>query len=234
MHILLASANPHKLAEISAIWAELSGSQSPPAFELVGPDAIDRTITEPVEDQDTFEGNAALKARHYAEASGMWCLADDSGLVVDALGGRPGVHSARYAGADGPRDAIDRANNRRLLEELADTPPAQRSARFVCVMVVAAPLDKPTAGPTTHAETPDRQDRIVAVVRGTVEGQILTRPQAGPDARGRGDNGFGYDPLFLLPELGKTTAELSPQEKNRISHRGQAARLMWRQLHEHV
>lgn len=191
--LLIATANPHKLGEIGAIFAERQ-------MIVEGLDALDVTIDEPVEDQHDFEGNARLKAAHYAREAGRLCLADDSGLEVDALGGAPGVISARYAGASGPRDRVDLANNAKLVEQLRDVPEAERTARFVCVMVLADP------------------QRTWAQVRGTFEGRIVLEP--------RGANGFGYDPHFFLPELGCTSAELAPEHKNRISHRADAAHRM--------
>jgi XTP/dITP diphosphohydrolase len=212
MRILLASTNHHKVGEIRAV----IDIASPGLIELVGLDDLDEAgggIAEPVEDQSTFEGNAVLKARHYARAAGMLCLADDSGLEVDALAGEPGVRSARYSGIAGPRAVVDPANNRLLLERLADVPPQERTARFVCAMALCHP------------------DRLApaALVRGTIEGRIITPDEAADAAhpeRGRGDNGFGYDPLFFVDDRGCTTAELSPSEKNAISHRGRATRLM--------
>jgi XTP/dITP diphosphohydrolase len=158
-------------------------------------------VPEPVEDGATFEANARIKALYYAKAAGSRCLAEDSGLEVDALGGRPGVHSARYAGTSGPRDERDRANNEKLLGELAGVASEERAARFVCCMCLA-----------------DEHGAILAETRGTFEGVIAETP--------RGDNGFGYDPLLWVPDAGGTSAELSPQEKNARSHRGAAARLM--------
>lgn len=218
MRILLASSNPHKIDEIRAVWGALRGTKtsSPQQVELIGLDALDHVINEPVEDQPTFEANALLKARHYARSAQMHCIADDSGLEVDALGGDPGVRSARYANATGPRPIIDAANNKLLLKQLGETPIENRTARFICAMALCSPREG-SPGPI--------------IVLGAIEGRILASREAGPDERGRGKNGFGYDPLFMVPELGKTTAELSPQEKNRISHRGQAARRMWRSLH---
>lgn len=141
----------------------------------------------------SFEENAVLKARAYAQKSGLLTLADDSGLEVDALGGRPGVHSARYAGPT----ATDADRIRKLLSELQGVPPEQRTARFRCVIAVATP------------------DGEVITAEGTVEGVIATEP--------RGTHGFGYDPIFYLPELGVTMAQLPPAVKNRISHRARAA-----------
>jgi len=208
MRIVLASSNPHKLSEIRATF-DTCGDLNIALLSLAEGGI---NAPEPVEDGQTFEANAILKARYYAAAAGMLCLADDSGLEVDALGGEPGVRSARYAGIEGPRDVVDPANNRLLLERLGETPAERRTARFVCAMALC------------------EADRTLAVVRGTVEGRILLREEAGPEGKGRGQNGFGYDPLFLLPQRGQTTAELSPAEKNAVSHRGQAARLMWEQI----
>lgn len=205
MHILIATSNPHKQVEIQQVISD-------PMITFMTLRDLGRTIAEPVEDQPTFEGNAALKARYYAKATGMVCLADDSGLEVDALGGDPGVRSARYSGVEGPREVVDPANNRLLLERLSDTPAERRTARFVCAMALVGFGDDPI------------------VVRGTVEGRILTQGEVADPARperGRGTNGFGYDPLFLIAARNRTTAELSPDDKNAISHRGNAARLMW-------
>jgi XTP/dITP diphosphohydrolase len=129
------------------------------------------------------------------------CLADDSGLEVDALNGAPGIHSARYAGSDGTRAQRDAANNAKLLRELKDVPIEQRAARFVCAMCLVNP-----------------RGEVLAETRGTFPGVITDQP--------RGTNGFGYDPLLYLPDRRCTSAELSPQDKDARSHRGQAARLM--------
>jgi len=142
----------------------------------------------------TFVENAILKARHAAAASGRPAIADDSGLEVDALAGAPGIYSARYAGPG----ADDQANCDKLLAALADVPDAARSARFQCLMVYLR-----------HAEDP-----TPLICQGTWDGLILRAP--------RGDNGFGYDPLFLLPDLGVSAAELDPATKNGLSHRAQA------------
>lgn len=215
MRILIATSNPHKVEEIAAIFAQCGRDGAAIKIELASLADLPQAVDDPVEDGLTFEANAAKKAEHYAKATGLWCLADDSGLEVDALGGEPGIRSARYAGLTGPRSVVDPANNRLLLERLGETPAERRTARFVCAMALARP------GAT------------LTVVRGAVEGRILmpheTTDPAHPE-RGRGANGFGYDPLFLLPERGKTTAELSPAEKNAISHRGNAARKMWERL----
>ena len=159
-------------------------------------------IEPPVEDGATFADNAGIKALGYARATGHWCLADDSGLVVDALGGAPGVCSARYAADDAPagaeRNEIDAANTARLLRELHGVPTRDRTARFVCHLALAD------------------SRRILLETSGAVEGLITDSP--------RGRNGFGYDPVFFIPRLGRTAAELSADEKNAISHRGKAVR----------
>lgn len=151
------------------------------------------------EDGATFEENARKKAEYYSRiVPGEIVLADDSGLEVEALGGAPGIHSARYATTDKSENASDAANNERLLHELSNVPEEERSARFVCVIAAA------------------RDGHVVATFRGEAEGRILHTA--------RGSGGFGYDPLFLIPNLGKTFAELTAEEKARVSHRGQAFR----------
>ena len=212
MKILFASGNAHKVAEVRAIAAEAGCP-----FELVGLGDIGlKGEPEPVEDGKTFEANAIIKAVYYAKLSGLPTLADDSGIEVDALGGEPGVHSARYSGLGGPRSTVDPANNAKLLAELNRVPDADRTARFcACIALVL----------------PGQKDAL-ATTEGFFEGRILrpdecddaTRPEAG-----RGGNGFGYDPLLVL-EDGRTSAQLSEQEKNARSHRGQAMRAMIRRL----
>jgi XTP/dITP diphosphohydrolase len=199
--IVLATGNPHKIAELRAIFAPAGL----PILTL--PELTGARPHEPEETGRTFEENAAIKALSYAQQTGQVCLADDSGLEVDALGGAPGVISSHYA-TDGAekgwtRAHRDEANNARLLRELDGVPDAQRTARFVCVMVAADP-----------------SGAVVARSRGVFEGRIGV-----PPAVPRGENGFGYDPLFVLPrpEM-RTSAELSAEEKNRLSHRGAAAR----------
>jgi XTP/dITP diphosphohydrolase len=152
-------------------------------------------IGEAEEPHDTFVENALAKARHASRASGLPALADDSGLCVDALGGAPGVHSAYYAGREGSREERDARNNEKLLASLG----AERKAHYRCVMVLVHSAGDPEP----------------LVAEGTWHGEIARAP--------RGANGFGYDPLFLLPERGLTAAELPPAEKNRLSHRGRAA-----------
>ena len=218
--LVLATSNTRKLEELRVIFDDLCGRSGTPdtPIEIVGLDALNPRIDEPIEDKDTFEGNAIIKARHYADASGTCCLADDSGLEVDSLAGEPGVRSARYAWVAGlSRKDVDAANIELLLRNLGDTPVEERAARFVCVMAVCMP----------------NVVRPLAVVRGTVEGRILGPGDAGYCAHGpsgRGENGFGYDPVFFVPELGLTAAEMSQAQKNSISHRGNAARLMWHEI----
>ncbi len=189
--IVLASANPKKVAELAAILADLDvRTAAGDPVELV---PRPEEVPEVVEDAPDFVGNARLKAVALADATGEVALADDSGLVVDALGGAPGVRSARYAG----EDASDADNVERLLAELSGV--ADRSARFVCVLVVRAPGG----------------DELV--VDGRVEGRIAMSPV--------GDAGFGYDPVFEPAEGdGRTFAEMDAAEKSAISHRGRALR----------
>jgi XTP/dITP diphosphohydrolase len=187
--VVVATGNQHKLGEIHAILTGLH-------VELVSMRAFD--VEEPVEDGETFEANALLKARACAAATGLPALADDSGLEVDALDGAPGVYSARYAGEPGD----DQANNAKLLAALADVPTAERTARFVCAAAIVLP------------------DGREHVVRGTMEGHVVDEP--------RGANGFGYDPLFVSDAAGdgRTNGELAPEEKDAISHRGAAFRTL--------
>jgi XTP/dITP diphosphohydrolase len=190
--VLVATRNPGKLREIREIAAGL-----PLAWRGLHEFS---DLTDVEETGSTFAENARLKALHYERRTGLPTLADDSGLIVDALNGAPGVHSARFAGT--PRD--DAANNRKLVALLASMPPAQRTARFRCAMAFA------------------RGGRVVLESEGTFEGLIVDEP--------RGTNGFGYDPHFLVPGLGLTAAELPPADKNARSHRGQALRSMLRQV----
>jgi XTP/dITP diphosphohydrolase len=192
--ILIATSNPGKLRDFS-------GAAARHGVEVT---AIPNFSSLPtvVEDGLTFEANARKKAEEYSLAvPGEILIADDSGLEVDALNGAPGVHSARYA-ADEPHlaeaNTDDEANNAKVLRELKDIPPAKRTGRFVCVLVAA------------------RNGKTLATFRGKAEGIILDTP--------RGSNGFGYDPLFYFPEIGKAFAELSAEEKSQYSHRGAAFR----------
>ena len=193
--VLLATGNPHKLEEVRAVL-------EPAGWRVLGLEDLDGPPpAEPIEDADTFEGNARIKARSYAAAAGRLALADDSGLEVDALDGAPGVRSARFAGVDGDRATRDGANNRLLVERMTGVEESARTARFVCAMCLASP-----------------DGEIIAETRGCFEGSIVSEP--------RGSNGFGYDPHLLLPGEGRTSAELSPAEKNARSHRGAATRAM--------
>ncbi len=192
--ILIATSNPGKLRDFA-------GAAARHGVEIA---AIPNFSSQPtvVEDGLTFEANARKKAEEYSRAvPGEIVFADDSGLEVDALHGAPGVHSARYA-ADEPHKAEtntdDEANNARVLRELRDVPDAKRSGRFVCILAAA------------------RDGETLATFRGEADGIILDAP--------RGSNGFGYDPLFYFPQIGKTFAELSAEEKSRYSHRGAAFR----------
>lgn len=189
VRVVVATGNAHKLAEIRAI---LTGIE----VELVAMSDLD--VPEPVEDGETFEANALLKARHCAQTTDLPALADDSGLEVDALGGAPGVRSARYAGPD----AADGANNAKLVAALAGVPADQRRARFVCAAAIVLP------------------DGREHVVRRTMEGHVVDEP--------RGTNGFGYDPHFVADAAGdgRTNGELTPAEKDAISHRGAAFRAL--------
>lgn len=182
--IVLATGNRGKLRELRALLAGLP-------FELVPQDELG--VEPPEETGATFEENALLKARHAARVTGLAAIADDSGLEVDALGGRPGVRSARYAGPG----ASDAENNARLLAELAGRP-GPRTARYRCVIAFVRGPDDPAP----------------ALARGRWDGEIADAP--------RGDGGFGYDPLFVVGPAGRTAAELDPAEKNRVSHRGRA------------
>src|SRR5690348_1814027 len=188
--IVIATSNPGKLRDFSGA-AKSHGVEvaSLPNFS---------TLPVAVEDGDTFEANARKKAESYSRyAPGELVLADDSGLEVDALGGAPGVHSARYAAAEGePGNASDEQNNAKLLLELTGVPSEKRTARFVCVIAVA------------------RDGKLLQESRGEAAGFILDAP--------RGAQGFGYDPLFFSPEAGKTFAELGAEEKAKYSHRGRA------------
>jgi XTP/dITP diphosphohydrolase len=180
VRIALATANPGKLRELRAILSDI-----PAEWVAVAPGVE--------EDGQTYHENAARKACAVARATGGWALGEDSGIEVDALGGRPGVWSARFAGPH----ATDEERNRKLLELLRGVPAQQRTARYRAAVVLAAP----DGSVRTHAE-------------GVCEGRIAEAP--------RGTGGFGYDPVFWLPERGVTMAELPPEEKNRISHRARA------------
>ncbi len=193
--LLVATSNPHKIEEI----AEILNAKG---IRVIGLSDLEggADLPEPDEDGDTFEANARKKSIGYALMTKRMCLADDSGLEVDALDGEPGVFSARYSdeGRGLPRAERDKANNRKLLAELENLPDEQRTARFVCAMSLA----------TAEGEE-------IATSRGEFGGRIGHAE--------RGDNGFGYDPLLVLDD-GRTSAELTPAEKNARSHRGEATR----------
>jgi XTP/dITP diphosphohydrolase len=194
MRLLVASTNAKKLAEIAA-------QLGPLGIELATPREVGG-LPEVIEDQPTFAGNASKKARSAARATGLWALADDSGLEVDALGGEPGVRSARFGGVHGD----DERNNDELLRRMAGVPDGRRGARFVCALAVALP------------------DGSLALEReGSARGWIARAP--------RGSRDFGYDPLFVFDEpgwplTGVGFAEMTPEEKATVSHRGRALRAL--------
>lgn len=185
--LIFATGNEHKMQEIRAILGD--------CYDVVSmrEAGISADI---VEDGDSFEANALIKARAVAKLAGCMAMADDSGIEVDYFGGLPGIFSARFLGEDTSYEV----KNRAIINALRNAAPAERTARFVCAIACAWP--------------DGRED----VVRGTFEGEIAYEPA--------GANGFGYDPIFFVPEFGMTSAEMSPEQKNAISHRGVALRLM--------
>ncbi|MGD9110392.1 MAG: RdgB/HAM1 family non-canonical purine NTP pyrophosphatase [Phycisphaerales bacterium] len=188
--ILIATTNPGKKAELSAM---LDAD-----IEWLGLDDFPQ-MREIVEDGETFAENARKKALGYAEQTGLWTIADDSGLVVDALDGAPGVTSARFSGAkDKDRTLIDHKNIAKVLELLRSVPKEKRTARFICCLCLA------------------NHEKVLIETEGKLEG-IITEKEIGT-------NGFGYDPIVFIPHLNKTVAQLSADEKNAISHRGSAIR----------
>jgi len=190
--ILVATTNPGKIAELSAMLGE--------GIQWVGLGEF-ADVNDVVEDGRTFAENAAKKALGYAEATGLWTLADDSGLTIDALGGEPGVHSSRYSGqvhAGDDRRTIDRRNIEKVLGLMRGVPAEKRTARFVCRLCLARP------------------GQVLLEAEGRFEGVIAAEPV--------GENGFGYDPIFFVPAKGRTAAQLTAEEKNAISHRGNAIR----------
>jgi XTP/dITP diphosphohydrolase len=195
--IVLASGNAGKIRELQHALGD-SGYTIVPQSEFNTPEAVENGLS--------FVENAIIKARNACQHSGLPAIADDSGIEVDYLNGRPGIYSARFAGSD----ASDADNNQRLLEQLHGVTREQRSARFQCVLVYMR-----------HAEDP-----TPLIFQGTWEGQILEQPS--------GANGFGYDPLFYVPSEGTSSAELSPERKNRISHRGQAMQKLLAHFQRHV
>jgi XTP/dITP diphosphohydrolase len=199
--LVVASSNPGKLRELSELLAPLG-------LEIVAQTELG--IADAEEPHFSFVENALAKARHASREARLPALADDSGICVAALGGEPGVHSARFAGGparpDAGREEQDQRNNRKLLALLKDK--KDRSAHYACVMVLVR-----------HAEDPEP-----VIAEGRWLGEVIDTP--------RGANGFGYDPYFHLPELGKTAAELDPEQKNALSHRGKALRLLIAKLKE--
>ncbi|MCF7972742.1 MAG: RdgB/HAM1 family non-canonical purine NTP pyrophosphatase [Phycisphaerae bacterium] len=190
--ILVATTNQGKIQELR----DLLGSEA--HWLSLSEVGIDLDVEE---NAPTFAGNARLKAVAYAQASGLWTLSDDSGLVVDALGGQPGVLSARFSGdQSSDRRVTDRKNSEKLLALLEKVSESERTARFMCCICVASP------------------DKVLIETQGTVEGMIAREPF--------GQGGFGYDPIFYLPNFHKTMAELDSAEKNAISHRGNAIRAL--------
>jgi len=202
--LVLASSNPGKLREFE-------GLLTPLGIEIVSQASL--RLAEVEEPHGTFVENALAKARHASRRSGLPALADDSGICVNALGGQPGVASARFAGAAQPggmpgRESQDARNNEKLLAMLAGK--SDRSAHYYCVVVLMR-----------HAEDPEP-----IIAEGSWAGEIVVQP--------RGTSGFGYDPHFFLPDLGKTAAELDQEQKNLISHRGKAMRRLLAKLKEGV
>ena len=188
MRIVIATGNKDKVREINEL---LEGTD----FEAVSMKEIGIN-PDIVEDADTFEGNALIKAKTVHELTGDYVMADDSGLCIDALGGAPGVYSARFCGEDSTYEE----KFKKIYEMLADVPKDKWTARFVCAIAVVRP------------------DGSEFTVRGEVEGLLLDHTQ--------GENGFGYDPIFFVPEFGMTTAQMDPEVKNSISHRGKALNAM--------
>ena len=235
--ILVATTNPGKIAEIRAMldfdveWLGLSDFSN---------------ISEIPEDGLTFAENARTKALGYAEQTGLWTIADDSGLVVDALDGAPGVKSSRFSGAkDKNRKLLDRKNMAKVLKLLEGVSKEERTARFVCCLCLSCPAcpergrGKPVGTEQTRLACPAKpfffgrsgepvEGKVLAETKGMLEGLIADKEVGG--------NGFGYDPIFFVPHLNKTVAQLTREEKNAISHRGNAIRklkpildeLLWR------
>jgi XTP/dITP diphosphohydrolase len=193
--VLIATSNPGKFKELKEMLDEQINWVSLKDF----PDIV------PVEEDGlTFEENARKKALGYAKQTGLWTIADDSGLVIDALGGAPGVKSARFSGylprrhedTKEERKEIDKRNYEKVLQLLKDMPKERKAARFLCCLCLAS------------------SEKILIETQGTLEGLIIDKPI--------GENGFGYDPIFFVPQLNKTVAQLDSEQKNLISHRGRA------------
>jgi XTP/dITP diphosphohydrolase len=193
VRVVLASGNSGKLRELGSLLA-------PFGFDLIAQSTLG--VEAPAETGNTFADNALLKARHAAAITNLPALADDSGIEVDALGGRPGIYSARYAG----EGASDQANLSKMLDELRDVPAPQRTARYQCVIALVTSTTDPKP----------------ILASGTWEGMLISAP--------RGLGGFGYDPIFVPRGFDRTAAELDPGEKNSLSHRGQALRALVAQL----
>jgi XTP/dITP diphosphohydrolase len=193
--VVLATGNKKKVEELNALLADLNYAVVPQSEFNV--ESVPETGT-------TFVENAIIKARHAAHITGLPAIADDSGIEVDALLGRPGVYSARYAG----EDASDQDNLEKLLEEMNGVPPVLRTARYWCVLVYMRHADDPTP----------------IICQASWEGSLATEPS--------GENGFGYDPIFNVPDLDCTAAELEPATKNRLSHRGKALAQLAKALQE--
>lgn len=224
--LLFATRNAHKTREFEGLLDAFIN----PVWSVFDIGTWNTPMPDVLEDADTFYENAVKKALVVSQHSGSVTLSDDSGLEVDALDGRPGVRSARYAGPG----ATDAQNNQKLIAELAGTPEKERGARFVCVAALAIPENTVgsallartgipfseigEAEPTKEGQMVRIDGRIVVWFRGEVQGRIVEAP--------RGQNGFGYDPHFYLPELSRTMAELAPAEKNARSHRANALQKM--------
>jgi XTP/dITP diphosphohydrolase len=193
VRVVLASSNKGKLRELSALLAPLG-------YDVVTQDTLG--IDTPPETGDTFAANALLKARHAAAVASLPALADDSGIEVDALNGRPGIYSARYAG----EGASDQDNLLKMLAEMHGVPETKRTARYQCVIAFVSTAEDPNP----------------ILAKGTWEGTLISHP--------RGLGGFGYDPIFIPGGFDRTAAELDPAEKNSLSHRGQALRALMGQL----
>jgi len=193
MRVVLASSNKGKLRELATLLAPLG-------YDVIAQNTLG--IETPPETGDTFTANALLKARHAAAVSNLPSLADDSGIEVDALDGRPGIYSARYAG----EGASDEDNLRKMLREMEGVPAGKRTARYQCIIAFVSAADDPNP--------------ILAT--GAWEGTLITAP--------RGLGGFGYDPIFIPSGFDRTAAELDPAEKNSLSHRGKALRALVTQL----
>lgn len=199
--IVIATNNDGKMAEFEEMRRVLTTSH--PALEqLRFVSQRQWAVPSPVEDADTFRGNALIKARATAARTGHPAIGDDSGLVVDALDGRPGIFSSRFAG----EGASDADNNAKLVDELRQRPDAPRTARFVCALAFVRHADDPAP----------------LIAEGTWEGEVLDAP--------RGERGFGYDPLFFSPEHAMSVGEMDPDDKHRISHRARALKQLIEQL----